>query len=85
MKNTLEGVNSRPRIQKNTSDPEDRIREIMQSEQETKGGSGGEESTRSAGDSGSIPGSGRSLGKEMATYSSILAWEIQRTEEPGGL
>ena len=73
MKNTLEGVNSRPRIQKNTSDPEDRIREIMQSEQEKKGGSGGEESTCSAGDSGSIPGSGRSLGKEMATHSSILA------------
>ena len=23
--------------------------------------------------------------KEMATYSSILAWEIQWTEEPGGL
>ena len=60
MKNTLEGVNSRPRIQKNTSDPEDRIREIMQSEQEKKGGSGGEESTHSAGDSGSIPGEGNS-------------------------
>ena len=25
------------------------------------------------------------LEKEMATYSSILAWEIPRTEEPGGL
>ena len=25
------------------------------------------------------------LQKEMATYSSILAWEIPRTEEPGGL
>ena len=25
------------------------------------------------------------LGKEMATHSSILAWEIPRTEEPGGL
>ena len=25
------------------------------------------------------------LEKEMATYSSILAWEIQWTEEPGGL
>ena len=38
-----------------------------------------------------IPGSGRSLGeedplgKEMATHSSILAWEIPWTEEPGGL
>ena len=25
------------------------------------------------------------LAKEMATDSSILAWEIPRTEEPGGL
>ena len=26
-----------------------------------------------------------SLEEEMATFSSILAWEIQWTEEPGGL
>ena len=26
-----------------------------------------------------------SLGKGMATHSSILAWRIPRTEEPGGL
>ena len=26
-----------------------------------------------------------SLEKEMATHSSILAWEIPQTEEPGGL
>ena len=32
-----------------------------------------------------IPGLGRSLKKEMATYSSILAWDIPWTEEPGGL
>ena len=25
------------------------------------------------------------LEKEMATYSSILAWRIPRTEEPGGV
>ena len=25
------------------------------------------------------------LEKEMATYSGILAWEIPRTEKPGGL
>ena len=25
------------------------------------------------------------LGEELATHSSILAWEIPRTEEPGGL
>ena len=38
-----------------------------------------------AGDSGSIPGSEDPLEKEMATHSSILAWEIPRTEEPGEL
>ena len=31
------------------------------------------------------PGLGRSLVEEMATHSSILAWRIPRTEEPGGL
>ena len=39
----------------------------------------------SAGDMGSIPGSGRSLEKEMAIHSSILAWDIPWTEEPSGL
>ena len=38
-----------------------------------------------AGDTGSIPGSGRSLVEGNAIYSSILAWEIQWTEEAGGL
>ena len=33
------------------------------------------------GDLGSIPGSGRSPEKEMATHSSILAWRIPWTEE----
>ena len=42
-------------------------------------------STRSVGDVSSIPGSGRSLEKEIATYSSVLPWEIPWTEEPGGL
>jgi len=32
-----------------------------------------------------IPGSERSLEKGMATHSSILAWRIPWTEEPGGL
>ena len=36
-------------------------------------------------DTGSIPGSGRFLEKEMATHSNILAWKIPRTEEPGRL
>ena len=40
--------------------------------------------TCNAGDLGSIPESGRSLEKEMATHSSILAWRIPWTEEPGG-
>ena len=35
-----------------------------------------------AGDVGSIPGSGRSPEKEMATHSSVLAWEIPQTGEP---
>ena len=30
------------------------------------------------------PGQGDPLEKEMATHSSILAWEILWTEEPGG-
>ena len=36
------------------------------------------------GDAGLIPGSEYPLEKEMATHSSILAWEIPKTEEPGG-
>ena len=36
-------------------------------------------------DVGLIPELGRSLEKEMPTHSSILAWEIPWTEEPGGL
>ena len=34
---------------------------------------------------GLIPGSERPLEKEMATSSSILAWEIPWPWEPGGL
>ena len=49
------------------------------------GGSHGKESACNAGDQGSIPGSERSLEKEMATHSSILACGILWTEEPGGL
>ena len=46
------------------------------------------ESACSAGDAedaGSIPGSGRFPGMDMLTHSSILAWRIPWTEEPGGL
>ena len=39
----------------------------------------------SAGDVDSIPGLGRFPGQEIAAHSSILAWEILWTEEPGRL
>jgi len=48
-------------------------------------GSDGKESTCSAEDLGSIPESGRSSGKGMATHFSILACESPWTEEPGRL
>ena len=43
-----------------------------------------------AGNASSIPGLGRfsredPLEKEMTTHSSILAWEIPWTEDPGGV
>ena len=49
------------------------------------GGPDGKASTYNAGDSGSIPGWEDPLEEEMATHSSILAWEILWTEEPGRL
>ena len=45
----------------------------------------GKEFTWDAGDSVSIPGSGRSSGGGNGTHSSILAWKIPWTEEPGRL
>ena len=48
----------------------------------------GKESACNAGDpgaSGSVPGLGRSLEKEMATHSSTFAWKIPWTEELGRL
>ena len=36
-------------------------------------------------DASTIPGLEAPLEKEMAAHSSILAWEIAWTEEPGGL
>ena len=41
--------------------------------------------TGDRGDSVLIAGSGRSPGGGNATHSSILAWKIPWTEEPGGL
>ena len=49
------------------------------------GGSDGKASACNARDPGSIPGSGKSLEKEMATHSSTFAWKIPWTEEPGRL
>ena len=49
------------------------------------GGSAVRNSPANAGDTGSIPGLGRALEKEMATHSSIPAWRNPWTEEPGGL
>ena len=44
----------------------------------------GKESTCNAGDAGLIPDQ-EPLEKEMATHSSILAWETPWTEKPGRL
>ena len=49
------------------------------------GGSNSKESAYNAGDQGLILGWEDPLEKEMATHSSILAWEIPWTEEPGRL
>ena len=49
------------------------------------GGSDSKEYACNAGDPGSIPGQEDPLEKGMATHSSILAWKIPWTEEPGGL
>ena len=48
-------------------------------------GSDGKESACNSGNIGLIPGSERFLGKGMAAYSSILAWNFPWTEELGGL
>ena len=44
----------------------------------------GKESACTAEDPDSIPGPGRPLENGMATHSSILAWKIPWTEDPGG-
>ena len=56
--------------------------------QNNKTGSSSLDSKASAcntGDTGLVLGSGRSSGEGMATHSSILAWRISWTKEPGGL
>ena len=49
------------------------------------GGSDGQQSACNARDPGSIPCWKDPLEKGMATHSSILAWRIPWTEEPGRL
>ena len=49
------------------------------------GGSDGKESSCNVGDPDSIVGQEDPLEKGMATHSSVLAWEMPWTEEPGGL
>ena len=49
------------------------------------GVSDGKESAHNAGDLGLIPGSEDPLEMGMATHSSILAWKIPGTGEPGEL
>ena len=45
----------------------------------------GKNSSASAGDANLIPDWEDPLEEEMATHSSILAWSIPGTEQPGGL
>ena len=50
------------------------------------GGSVGKEFSCIAGDPGSIPGLGEDpLDKGMEAHSSMVAWRLPWTEEPGGL
>ena len=49
------------------------------------GGSEGKESACNVGNVSLIPGREDPLEKKMTTHSSILAWKIPWTEEPGGL
>ena len=61
---------------------------IKHGSQETLGfpsSSDSKASTCYAGDPGPIPGSGRSPGEGKATHSTILAWRVPWTEEPGKL
>ena len=58
---------------------------LLHYSQDFPGGSLVKNPPANAGDSGSIPGLGRSLEKEMAAHPRILAWRIPWTERPGGL
>ena len=60
------------------------IWEVTQNSGGFPGGSVVKNSPANAGDVSSIPGLGRSPGKEMATHCSVLTWKTPRTEDPGG-
>ena len=57
----------------------------LREKQSFPGGLYGKESACKAGDPDSISGWVDPLEKEMATHTSILAWRIPWTENPGGL
>ena len=61
------------------------FKQVIAYELTCSGGSLGKESESNLGDEGLIPESEDPLEREMAAHSSILAWEIPQTEEPGGL
>ena len=52
---------------------------------ESEGGSDRKESACNAGNTGSIPGLGRSPGEGNGNPPSILAWRIPWRKKPGGL
>ena len=49
------------------------------------GGSDSKQSACKAGDLGSVLGWEDTLGEGVAIHSSIIAWEVSWTEDPGGL
>ena len=64
------------------------LKQLSSSSSHIRGFSGGlvvKNPPANAGFSGLIPGREDLLEKRMATHSSILAWRIPWTEEPGGL
>ena len=66
----------------------DWVTELNWTEEEKWGFPGGsvvKNPPTNAGDASLTLGQEETLEKEMATHSSILAWEIQWTEEPGGM
>ena len=75
-------MNLEPIIQSEVSQKEEDKYHILTYILGFPGGSEGKASACNVGDPGSIPGSGRS---PADTHSSILAWRIPGTGEPGGL